>query len=204
MPESAYDGYKRLRFDRPHPRVLRVTLDNPGKKNSIDEIMHPEMVRVWHDISRDDSVAAVILTGAGDAFCAGGNIHRYAQIAAVADTYLGAINPRPGAGEPLTPIAAMVFDEFMIWVKGDSPIKDAKAFGWTFTDFGPEYAATTSGDVDLGLSGSPAVWGSKTAVTSGSRRSPAASSRYRAAACTKEAGRMPPCTCSTRPRPTRA
>lgn len=38
---------------------------------------------------------------------AGGNIHRYAQIAAVADTYLGAINPRPGAGDPLTPIAAM-------------------------------------------------------------------------------------------------
>jgi enoyl-CoA hydratase len=73
MPESAYDGYKRLRFDRPHPRVLRVTMDNPGKKNSIDEVMHPEMVRVWHDISRDDSVAAVILTGAGDAFCAGGN-----------------------------------------------------------------------------------------------------------------------------------
>ena len=28
----------------------------------------------------------------------------------------------------LTPIAAMVFDEFMIWVKGDSPIKDAKGF----------------------------------------------------------------------------
>src|SRR5665213_2476448 len=68
-----YDGYRRLRFDRPHPRVLRVTIDNPGKKNSIDEVMHPEMVRVWHDISYDDSVAAVILTGAGDAFCAGGN-----------------------------------------------------------------------------------------------------------------------------------
>lgn len=28
----------------------------------------------------------------------------------------------------LTPIAAMVFDEFMIWVKGDSPIKDSKGF----------------------------------------------------------------------------
>ena len=26
----------------------------------------------------------------------------------------------------LTPIAAMVFDEFMIWVKGDSPIKDSQ------------------------------------------------------------------------------
>ena len=31
----------------------------------------------------------------------------------------------------------------------------AKAFGWTFTDYGPDYAATTSGDVDLGLNGQP-------------------------------------------------
>jgi uncharacterized protein len=29
------------------------------------------------------------------------------------------------------------------------------AFGWQFTDFGPDYAATTSGDVDLGLNGQP-------------------------------------------------
>ena len=31
----------------------------------------------------------------------------------------------------------------------------AKAFGWTFTDYGPDYAATTSGDVDMGLTGQP-------------------------------------------------
>jgi predicted enzyme related to lactoylglutathione lyase len=31
----------------------------------------------------------------------------------------------------------------------------ARAFGWEFTDFGPDYAATTSGDVDLGLNGQP-------------------------------------------------
>jgi predicted enzyme related to lactoylglutathione lyase len=30
-----------------------------------------------------------------------------------------------------------------------------KAFGWTFTDYGPDYAATTSGDVDMGLNGQP-------------------------------------------------
>ena len=28
-----------------------------------------------------------------------------------------------------------------------------KSFGWTFTDFGPEYSATTTGDTDVGLSG---------------------------------------------------
>ena len=29
----------------------------------------------------------------------------------------------------------------------------SKAFGWQFTDFGPDYSATTTGDVDVGLSG---------------------------------------------------
>lgn len=29
----------------------------------------------------------------------------------------------------------------------------ARAFGWEFTDFGPDYAATTTEDVDLGLNG---------------------------------------------------
>ena len=28
-----------------------------------------------------------------------------------------------------------------------------KAFGWAFTDYGPDYAATTTGDVDVGLNG---------------------------------------------------
>ena len=30
----------------------------------------------------------------------------------------------------------------------------AEAFGWAFTDFGPDYSATTGGDVDVGLNGS--------------------------------------------------
>jgi predicted enzyme related to lactoylglutathione lyase len=31
----------------------------------------------------------------------------------------------------------------------------SKAFGWTFTDYGSDYAATTSGDVYVGLNGTP-------------------------------------------------
>jgi predicted enzyme related to lactoylglutathione lyase len=30
----------------------------------------------------------------------------------------------------------------------------SSAFGWSFTDFGPDYAATMSGDTDIGLNGS--------------------------------------------------
>ena len=29
----------------------------------------------------------------------------------------------------------------------------ARAFGWAFTDYGPDYSATTTGDVDVGLNG---------------------------------------------------
>ena len=29
----------------------------------------------------------------------------------------------------------------------------ASAFGWSFSDFGPDYAATMTGDTDLGLNG---------------------------------------------------
>jgi predicted enzyme related to lactoylglutathione lyase len=31
----------------------------------------------------------------------------------------------------------------------------AKAFGWTFTDYGPSYSATTNGTTDVGLQGDP-------------------------------------------------
>jgi len=67
------NGYERLKFDWPLPRVLRITMDNPGNLNSIDAVMHTEMVRVWGEVSRDDAVSCVILTGAGRAFCVGGN-----------------------------------------------------------------------------------------------------------------------------------
>jgi predicted enzyme related to lactoylglutathione lyase len=30
------------------------------------------------------------------------------------------------------------------------------AFGWTLSDFGPDYAATTTGDTDIGLQADPA------------------------------------------------
>ncbi len=32
----------------------------------------------------------------------------------------------------------------------------ASAFGWALTDFGPSYACTLTGDVDIGLQGDPA------------------------------------------------
>ena len=69
---DAYAGYQRLRFDRPHPKVLRITMDN-GKMNAADTVMHAELARVWADVAADPSVNAAIITGAGATFSAGGD-----------------------------------------------------------------------------------------------------------------------------------
>lgn len=69
-----YSDYRRLKFDWPADRILRITMDNPGRLNSADEIMHGELVRVWRDIDADSTVGAVIIRGAGEAFSSGGDL----------------------------------------------------------------------------------------------------------------------------------
>lgn len=67
-----YDRYTRLRFDRPHPKVLRITMDN-GRMNTADDAMHGELADIWRDVDRDPTVNAVVITGAGKVFSAGGD-----------------------------------------------------------------------------------------------------------------------------------
>src|SRR6201987_6091288 len=67
-----YARYTRLRFDRPHEKVLRITMEN-GRMNTTDAAMHAELGDIWRDVDKDASVNAVILTGAGKAFSAGGD-----------------------------------------------------------------------------------------------------------------------------------
>jgi len=67
-----YARYTRLRFDRPHPKVLRITMDN-GRMNTADDAMHGELADIWRDVDRDPTVNAAIITGAGKVFSAGGD-----------------------------------------------------------------------------------------------------------------------------------
>jgi enoyl-CoA hydratase len=54
--------------------VTIVTLNNPEMRNAFLDDMHEAMQEIWQHLSADDSVRAVVLTGAGKAFSAGGNI----------------------------------------------------------------------------------------------------------------------------------
>jgi 2-(1,2-epoxy-1,2-dihydrophenyl)acetyl-CoA isomerase len=51
--------------------VLVVTLNRPDVLNSFHAAMADELVAVLNDAADDDSVRAILLTGAGRAFCAG-------------------------------------------------------------------------------------------------------------------------------------
>ncbi|SFC27820.1 enoyl-CoA hydratase/isomerase family protein [Tropicimonas isoalkanivorans] len=69
-----YARYQRLKFDMAADRVLRVTMSNPGKLNAADQTMHAELGEVWRDVDADPDINAVILTGEGEAFSAGGEM----------------------------------------------------------------------------------------------------------------------------------
>ncbi len=69
-----FDDYQHLTFERLDHGVLRMTLDRPERLNAAHEPMHSELARVWTDIHRDDTIRAVVVTGAGSAFSAGGDL----------------------------------------------------------------------------------------------------------------------------------
>ena len=61
-----YASYTRLRFDRPHPRVLRIVMgEGHERPNPVDAVMHRELGEVWRDVDADPETNAVIITGAG-------------------------------------------------------------------------------------------------------------------------------------------
>ena len=58
-------------------RIAYITFNRPEVKNCIDWEMQERLVETWTDFRDDDGVDVAILTGAGDAFCAGADLKSY-------------------------------------------------------------------------------------------------------------------------------
>jgi enoyl-CoA hydratase/carnithine racemase len=58
-------------------RIAYVTINRPEAKNAVDPEVHELLWRTWEDFAGDDSVDVAILTGAGDAFCAGADLKTF-------------------------------------------------------------------------------------------------------------------------------
>lgn len=53
--------------------IATLTLNRPEFENRVDDKMHSELADVFTAVRRDKSILGVVLTGAGDTFCAGGD-----------------------------------------------------------------------------------------------------------------------------------
>jgi enoyl-CoA hydratase/carnithine racemase len=89
-------------------RVAVVTLNRPEKRNAFTGTMGEELGRAYATCDADDEVRAVVVTGAGRAFCAG------ADLAGAGDTFAApsgdftASPVRPPAWEVRKPVIAAV------------------------------------------------------------------------------------------------
>lgn len=59
--------------------VGTITLNNPGERNTLTAPMVAEIIAAMDDIESDESIGAVVVTGAAPAFCAGANLGNLAE-----------------------------------------------------------------------------------------------------------------------------
>ncbi len=63
-----------LILERDDRNIVTVTLNRPEKKNAINGPMWTELFETFTELGHDDSVRAMILTGAGGEFCSGADL----------------------------------------------------------------------------------------------------------------------------------
>jgi enoyl-CoA hydratase/carnithine racemase len=66
-----------LEVSLPEEGVVTVTLNRPTKKNALSIALRDEIVDALADLAEDEDVSCVVVTGAGDTFCAGFDLSEF-------------------------------------------------------------------------------------------------------------------------------
>jgi len=66
-------------------RVMLATLNRPEKKNALSEDMMDVLRKALQSANEDPGIGCFVITGAGDAFCSGGDLGRRAEDSAAGD-----------------------------------------------------------------------------------------------------------------------
>jgi len=69
-----YGEYRHLAFDPRPTGVLLITINRPDVLNATNERLHWELTQVWRTVDADPAVRVALITGAGRAFSAGGDL----------------------------------------------------------------------------------------------------------------------------------
>lgn len=83
-------------------RVALITLNKPHKKNALGDILTPALREVLLVVESDDRVGCVMITGAGDAFCSGGDVSAMGGSRSVSKTKKERVNELTLKQETLT------------------------------------------------------------------------------------------------------
>ncbi len=74
MATTDYSTYQHLLFERKDDGILLITINRPEVLNATNKRLHWELSRIWLDIADDRETRVVVVTGAGRAFSAGGDL----------------------------------------------------------------------------------------------------------------------------------
>src|SRR6266581_6295788 len=69
-----YRDYQHLRFERRERGVVLVTINRPEVLNATNDRLHWELTQVWLTLDADETARVAVVTGAGRAFSAGGDL----------------------------------------------------------------------------------------------------------------------------------
>ncbi len=73
-----YSDYEFLKVEVAD-RIATLTINRPDRLNAVNGPLHHELEQIWIDLGADSDVNAIIFTGAGRAFCAGGDVKGMAE-----------------------------------------------------------------------------------------------------------------------------
>jgi enoyl-CoA hydratase/carnithine racemase len=80
-------------------RVLTITLDRPDRLNAWTPTMQGELIEAFDRADADDGVRAIVMTGAGRAYCAGADLERGGETFDWRERQSGDGVPRDGGGQ---------------------------------------------------------------------------------------------------------
>jgi enoyl-CoA hydratase len=67
------DRYAHIVLDRRDGGVVLATLNRPDRLNAVNGVLHGELARLPREFDADPDATVLVITGAGRAFCAGGD-----------------------------------------------------------------------------------------------------------------------------------
>jgi enoyl-CoA hydratase len=94
------EKYESIVIEKRENGVAVATLNRPEKLNAVDGRLHWELAHLWPDVGSDPEIRVLVVTGAGRAFCAGGD-------------FSAARRPSPGGPDAMMREARQIVDNLL-------------------------------------------------------------------------------------------